>query len=237
VGSRSSQLERLVPAAGSSLGAIADNATSLDELLRLLPPTLREANTTLVNLRAAIGDLRPMVRDARPATPINELLTRLQPVARRVTVVVPRLRSLIDRGGPEDLLGVLRTMPSLADATVPAVRSGVRTVRSALPIVEQLRAYAPDYTGGQLEGYGGAASLYYDANGRFTRISAQGSGYTLNNQGTLVPQPPTVGGLTGYRSGLASRCPGAATQAAPDKSNPWHPGHGFPCRASEDPQR
>ena len=117
--------------------------------------------------------------------------------------MIPALRSLIDRRGAQDLLGVLRTMPSVARTTVPAFDSAVRTATDGLPIVRQLRPYATDFVGGQLGGYGGADSLYYDANGRFMRISFQGSGYTLNNEGTLIPQPPSQPGLTGYRKGLA----------------------------------
>src|SRR5439155_25940198 len=166
------ELERLVPAAGSSLGAIADRTADLDELLRRLPPTLREANTTLVNLRGAIGDLRPAVRDARPVAPLlNETLVRLRPVARSGVRVIPELRSLIDRPGREDLLGVLRTMPSLARRAVPAFESSVKTTKDALPLVRHLRAYGPDFVGGQVEGYGGSGSIYYDANGHYTRIS------------------------------------------------------------------
>ena len=237
VASRSTQLERLVPAAGGTMSAVAAHTASLDETLRLLPPTLRLANTTLVNLRATIGDLRPAIREARPvAPPLNEFLTRLQPVARQGVLVVPRLRSLIDRRGALDLLGVLRAMPSLARITVPAFGSAVKGTKDALPIVQQLRPYTPDFVGGQMAGYGGAQSHYYDANGRYMRISAQGSGYTLNNEGTLIPQPPSQPGLTGYRTGNASHCPGAATQPAADNSNPWHLGNGFPCQPSQDPR-
>ena len=238
VASRSSQLERLVPAAGSTLGAIADRTAALDEILRRFPPTLREANTTLVNLRAAIRDLRPTVRLARPVAPLlNETLVRLRPVARAGVRVIPSLRRLIDRPGREDLLGVVEGMPSLARTAVPAFNSGVATADAAMPLVRVLRTYGPDFVGGQLEGYGGAGSIYYDANGHFARISFQGSGYTLNNQGTLIPQPPTVGGLTGYRKDLKARCPGAATQPAPDHSNPWHPpGKDFPCNPADDPR-
>jgi phospholipid/cholesterol/gamma-HCH transport system substrate-binding protein len=237
VASRSGDLERLVPAAGGTLAAIANRTAALDEILRRLPPTLREANTTLVNLRGAIGDLRPAVHDARPVAPLlNETLVRLRPVARSGLQVIPRLRSLIDRRGPEDLLGVVKTMPSVAAKAVPAFESAVATTKDALPIVEQLRAYGPDLIGGQVEGYGGAGSIYYDANGHFARISFQGSGFTLNNQGQLVPQPPTVGGLTGYRKDVRARCPGAGTQPAADRSNPWHPGGGFPCNPADDPR-
>src|SRR4051794_36754092 len=210
----------------------------LDEILRRFPPTLREANTTLVNLRGAIGDLRPAIRDARPVAPLlNQTLVRLRPVARAGVRVIPPLRRLIDRPGREDLLGVIRAMPSVAARAVPAFDSAVKTSEAGMPLVETLRAYGPDLIGGQVEGYGGSGSIYYDANGHFARISFQGSGYSLNNQGSLIPQPPSVGGLTGYRTGLDARCPGAGTQPAPDKSNPWHPPRkGFPCDPKDDPR-
>lgn len=238
VSTRAPQLERLVPAAGSTLQAIANRTAALDEILRRFPPTLREANTTLVNLRGAIGDLRPTVRAARPVAPLlNTTLVRLRPVARAGVRVIPPLRNLIDGPGREDLLGVIRAMPSLAARAVPAFNSAVETTEDALPAVGTIRAYGPDLVGGQLEGYGGAGGIYYDANGHFQRISGQGTGYSLNNQGSLIPQPPSVGGLTGYRTGLDARCPGAGTQSAPDKSNPWHPPRdGFPCDPKDDPR-
>jgi phospholipid/cholesterol/gamma-HCH transport system substrate-binding protein len=238
VSSRAPELERLVPAAGGTLSAIASRTADLDEILRRFPPTLREANTTLVNLRGAIGDLRPAIRDARPVAPLlNKTLVRLRPVARAGVRVIPALRRLIDRPGREDLLGVVRTMASVAATAVPAFRSAVATTEYALPAVETIRAYGPDLIGGQVEGYGGAGGIYYDANGHYQRISGQGTGYTLNNQGSLVPQPPSVGGLTAYRTHVDARCPGAATQSAPDKSNPWHPPRdGFPCDPQDDPR-
>jgi phospholipid/cholesterol/gamma-HCH transport system substrate-binding protein len=233
VSTRAPQLERLVPAAGSTLQAIANRTAALDEILRRFPPTLREANTTLVNLRGAIGDLRPTVRAARPVAPLlNTTLLRLRPVARAGVRVIPPLRRLIDSPGREDLLGVIRAMPSLA-----AFNSAVETTKDALPAVGTIRAYGPDLVGGQMEGYGGAGGIYYDANGHFQRISGQGTGYSLNNEGSLIPQPPSVGGLTGYRTGVDGRCPGAGTQSAPDRSNPWHPPRdGFPCDSKDNPR-
>ena len=236
VASRRPELERLVPAAGQTLNAIASQTAALDDSLRLFPQTLREADTTLVNLRGTIGDLRPAVREARPVAPLlNEFLTRLQPVAHAGVSVIPALRRTIDRRGPYDLLGVLRGLPALAKIAVPAFQSGVATTKSALPIVDELRPYAPDFVGGQLNGFGGTTSIYYDANGRYARISFQGSGYTLGTGGVLVPLPSTQSGLTGYRKGILRRCPGAAAQPHPDKSNPYIDRPGFPCSPGDTP--
>jgi phospholipid/cholesterol/gamma-HCH transport system substrate-binding protein len=235
VASRRPELERLIPATGQTLSAIASQTASLDNSLRLFPPTLRQANTTLVNLRATLGDLRPAVREARPVAPLlNEFLVRLQPVARAGVSVIPALRRLIDRPGPYDLLGVLRGLPPLAQIAVPAFKSGLLTTKSALPIVDELRPYTPDLVGGQINGFGGTQSIYYDANGRYTRISFQGSGFTLNNAGVLVPAP-TIGGLTGFQTKQVGRCPGASTQRVPDHSNPFIERPGFPCDPSQIP--
>jgi phospholipid/cholesterol/gamma-HCH transport system substrate-binding protein len=237
VASRSPDLDRLVPATGQTLSAIASRTAELDDALRRLPPTLRQTNTTLVNLRALLTDLRPAIREARPVAPLlTETLTRLRPVARRGLTVIPALRRLIDRPGGQDLTGVLATMPSLERAAVPAFGSAVKTIDDALPIVREIRPYTPDLVG-YLRGFGGSTSGFYDANGRYTRISFQGNGFTLapgTNQ--LVPLSPDQGSLDGYRSGLRNRCPGAATQPHPDGSNPYLDRPGFPCDPSETPR-
>ena len=224
VSQRRPDVERLVPATGSTLRAIASHTAELDDSLRRLPPTLRLTNTTLVNLRGLVTDLRPAVREARPAAPLlAEFLRRLQPVARRGTAVVPGLRRLIDtRGSRQDLIGVLGAMPGVEATARPALRSAVRTVDDALPVVKEIRPYVPDLLGA-FRGFGGTTSSYYDANGRYTRISFQGSGFSLSQTGQLVPLQPNEGGLAGYRTHQNTRCPGAATQPHPDRSNPWRP--------------
>jgi hypothetical protein len=73
---------------------------------------------------------------------------------------------------------------------------------------------------GALTGFTGTTSGYYDANGRYIRISFQGSLFSVNDTGSLIPLPQ-LDGLTGLRRGLVHRCPGAATQPLPDGSNPY----------------
>jgi phospholipid/cholesterol/gamma-HCH transport system substrate-binding protein len=196
--------------------------TQLDSLLRNLPPTLRSTNTTLVNLRATLDDLDPTIVLARPvAAPLAEFLDRLRPVARDARPIVARLRRTVDRRGDADLLGVLRGFEPLARRAVPAFESAVATIDDALPIVREARPYTPDLIGGLANGFGGTTAGYYDANGHFVRISFQSSAYSFTSLGSLAPVPTGAPGLTGYRKGLVARCPGAATQSAPDGSNPW----------------
>ena len=104
---------------------------------------------------------------------------------------------------------------------MPAFASAVSTVEDALPVVNEVRPYTPDAVGGLFNGFGGTTSGYYDANGHYTRISFQSNAYSLQGLGSLLPIPQNQPGLTGYRKDITNRCPGAATQSAPDKSNPW----------------
>ena len=237
VSSREGDLDRLVPATGATLSAIASRTAELDSSLAQLPPTLREANTTLVNLRALVQDLRPAVREARPVAPLlTETLTRLRPVARRGVQVIPSLRRLIDRPGREDLVGVLDFMPRLEDEAVPAFESTVETVEDALPVVRNIRPYATDVLAGAFRGFGGTTAGYYDANGRYQRISFHGSGFTLApGTGSLAFQPPEDGGVAGYQTFQRNRCPGAGTQRHRDGSNPFKESPAFPCALEQQP--
>jgi phospholipid/cholesterol/gamma-HCH transport system substrate-binding protein len=234
VATRPAQLEQLIASGRITLEELAARDSSLDSLLRRTPPTLRLANTTLVNLRATLKDVDPAVIEARPVAPVlATFLNKLRPVAQRARPVVARLRNTIDHAGSDDLLGVLAGVPPLERIAVPAFGSAVRTVNDALPVVDELRPYTPDAVGGLFNGFGGTTAGYYDANGRYTRISFQSSAYSLQGIASLIPVPQNQPGLTGYRKGLTHRCPGAATQPAPDKSNPWVVGA---CAAGDSPR-
>ena len=236
--SRPEDLEQATGNALGGLSAIARESRALDRSLDALPGTLRQANTTLVNLRATLGDVRPAVREARPvAPPLSRVLELLRPVVRDARPVVGDLRRTIDRPGrSDDLLGVLRGLPSLERTGVPALRSAVATVGDALPMVRDVRPYVPDLVGGQLNGFGGTTGGYYDANGRYVRISFQANFFSLTNTGSLIPVPPAQQGVSGYRMGVDKRCPGAGTQTAPDRSNPYLDRPGFPCDLDDSPR-
>jgi phospholipid/cholesterol/gamma-HCH transport system substrate-binding protein len=220
--SRPDDLEQLTGNALNATNGIADHTTALDSILAQLPPTLRRTNTTLVNLRATIEDLRPLVRETRPsARPLAEVLLRLRPIAGNARPVVARLLRTVRRPGRyNDLLDALRGVLPVAREGVPAFRSTTRLLRELRPIVNEIRPYTPDL-GGLANGFGASSNGYYDANGRYIRIGFYGSFFTLNDAGALVPIP-SPNGLTGTRKNVLRRCPGAATQTLPDKSNPYY---------------
>jgi phospholipid/cholesterol/gamma-HCH transport system substrate-binding protein len=238
VAQRPEQLTQLVGNARGTLQALASRDNQLDSLLQRLPDTLRSANTTLVNLRGAIGDIRPTVRALRPvAPPLTTFLLRLRPITREAIPVIREAKSQIDRPGTKDLVGVLTQVPPLAKAAIPALESTRKVVGDhLLPRLPEIRPYAPDLVAGLFNGYGGTTAAPYDANGHYARISFQGSVFSTPNLGNAVPRPPSQQGLTGYRTGVQKRCPGAAVQTAPDQSNPFIPFAGFPCSKEDSPR-
>jgi phospholipid/cholesterol/gamma-HCH transport system substrate-binding protein len=219
--SRPEDLDQLTGNALEATGAIADHSRALDSSLAQLPPVLRRTNTTLVNLRSTLKDLRPLVRETRPAArPLAQVLTRVRPIVARARPVVAKLRRTVHRGGRHnDLLDALHGILPVARNGIPAFRSTSRVLGDLAPIVTELRPYTPDLIG-LVTGFTGTTSDYYDANGRYIRISFQGSLASLTDSGSLIPLLP-INGLTGFQSKVLRRCPGAATQRLPDGSNPY----------------
>lgn len=233
--SRPQDLEQLTGNALQATNGVADHTAALDSILAQLPPTLRRTNTTLVNLRSTLEDLRPVVREARPAArPLAEVLQRLQPISHQARPVIARLLRAVRRpGSHNDLLDALRGVVPVSRAGVPAFRSTARLLKELGPIVNEIRPYTPDL-GGLLSGFGGTSNGYYDANGRYIRIGFYGSLYSLNDSGALVPLSG-LNGLDGTRQNVLRRCPGAATQQLPDKSNPYFEVAGT-CRPEDMPK-
>jgi len=236
VAPESSDVEQLVSSTRATLDTLAARDSAIDDLLRRTPPMLRLTNTTLVNLRNTLVDADPTIRAAQPVAPVlAAFLTKLGPVAQRLVPVVRSLRRTIDSPGSNDLLGVLAGIPPLERITVPAFDEAVATVKDALPIVDEIRPYTPDFVGATTNGYGGATSGYYDANGHYTRISIHSNVYSFTDLGQLLELPSATPGIAGYRNHLTHRCPGAGIQPGPDGSNPIDLPNGR-CNPAENPR-
>jgi phospholipid/cholesterol/gamma-HCH transport system substrate-binding protein len=230
VAGRSPDLEQGIANAAAVADAVARESVSLDGALRLAPGVLRRANTTLVDVRAGLQDLRPALREAGPVAPrLARLLALAEPVALRARPAVGDLRRLVG-----DLVPALRGLPALERAAVPAVVSAARALEGAAPVVAAVRPYVPDLVSGMFNGFGGVTGGYYDANGHYARISFQGGPYSFDQAGSLVPVPPADGSLAGYRKGVFARCPGGAAAPAPDRSNPYTPPEA-PCKRGDSP--
>ena len=87
---------------------------------------MRQANTTFVNLRAALDDLDPLVATTSTFTDtLPGFLRKLRPVAQRGVPVFNSLAKTVNQPGPtNDLVDALRKLPAArdsADANVPRV--------------------------------------------------------------------------------------------------------------------
>ena len=224
VAQRGSELSSAISNARTAFGAIAGQNVALDETLRLLPPVFRQSNTTFVNLRAALNDLDPLVETAKPATKnLAPFLRELRPVVSKAVPVFKNLRLSVLRPGfandAGELLAVLPTVEQRASRAFPHSEGAIAAFQPNLTFA---RAYTPDI----FNGFGkvGEISGTYDANGHYARVQLADLNLFRYNStsGVLEPIPPGQQyEAFGATAGVRRPCPGAATQPAPDGSNPF----------------
>ncbi len=222
VAARGESLLSAISNASTAFDAIAAENIAFDQSLRRLAPFMRQANTTFVNLRAALDDLEPFVETAKPATRnLAPFLAELRPVLSKFIPFTRNLRLAVSRPGPgndtADLLADLPTVEQRASRTFPHAEEAIAAFQ---PNLNFARAYTPDLFGAI--GKIGAAAGYYDGNGHYVRVSTALQNVFKYNEGSLEPiaesqQFDAFGGSAGTRR----PCPGGATQPAPDGSNPW----------------
>jgi phospholipid/cholesterol/gamma-HCH transport system substrate-binding protein len=236
ISERRDDLAALTQNANQALGAIASQNTALDRSLVALPPTLRQANTTFVNLRAALDDLTPVVNAAKPATKeLAPFLRKLRPVAQRSVPVVNDLALAVNRPGKHnDVTDSLRELPRAESKASKAVPRAIGGLDASEPVIEFARPYMPDLMG-FLSKFG-EVTAYYDANGHYARVSTAqanlfhycapgdtnphcGGGGGPYTTGQLAPIPPSQQ-FNDLEFGLFTRCPGGATQPI-GGSNPF----------------
>lgn len=216
---RRDDLSNLVQNSNTVAGAVASEDQSLEQALEVLPSTLRKANTTFVNLRGTLGDLDTLVDVSKPATRrLAPFLAQLRPLVASARPTIADLRTLIRRPGKDnDLVELLRKAPGLERVAKPAFANSVTALKQVEPDLEFIRPYAPELVG-WFRDFGQGASNY-DANGHYARIQPIFNAFQLTDN-TLAPAPASERAV-GTTAGDIRRCPGSATQAAPDKSNPY----------------
>ena len=251
---RRDDLTSLVTNANATLQAIANRNDELDRSLAALPQTLRQGNTTFVNLRAALDDLDPLVAASKPATRnLAPFLRRLRLVAENAGPVFNDLSQVVALPGPtNDLADTLADLPDLAAAGRVASPAVVEALDDSQEQVSFLRVYSPDVVAWLAKF--GQTTAYYDANGHYARVMPAASNifdYEENGpaQDTLEPvytEPP--GSLQQYEDiqtfDQATRCPGAGQYTASDGSNPFDggfltygTGSGADCDPNDIPPR
>jgi phospholipid/cholesterol/gamma-HCH transport system substrate-binding protein len=93
---RSSDLSGLVQHLSTVTQALANQQVALGQSIQRLPGFMRLANTTFVNLRAALNDLTPLVNVSKPVAPkLNQFLQQLRPLAIQAVPTVRNLSNVI----------------------------------------------------------------------------------------------------------------------------------------------
>jgi len=212
-------------------GGLAGARGDLDSALTGAPAALRGATTALHRAARTARVVRPAARAAATAAPSAARLIRaLRPTAQAAAAAAPALRGLA-----RDLEPVLRGMPALARTGAPALRAAAGAFAGAEPILAAARAYTPDLIGGLLGGLGGSTSGYYDANGHYLRLGINASLLTPMGLASLLPtEALTDNPVLNNQDDVDARCPGAATQPAADRSNPWVTPEA-PCSREDSP--
>jgi phospholipid/cholesterol/gamma-HCH transport system substrate-binding protein len=222
VAQRGPQLSSAVANADQAFGAIASQNEALDQTLRLLPPFMRQANTTFVNLRAALDDLDPLVETAKPATKnLAPFLAELRPVLSKAVPVFRDFRlSARRKGFANDTAEALGFLPAVQQRASRAFPHAERAIEDFQPDLNLWRAYTPDF----FNGFGtlGQLSGYYDGNGHYARAQLVLNLFDREAGGRLDPIAPSeqydpFGGSAGVRR----PCPGGGTQDAADGSSPF----------------
>ena len=211
---RRDDLSGVVGNLNATFGALGRQQDALAESVVRLPPFMRRANTTFVNLRAALDDVDPFVDAAKPA------VRRLGPFLDQARLFVrdgePTIRDLsrtITRpGANNDLIELIKSFPPLAEVAMDrrringAERRGAfpetaDALKRAAPTIAFSRPYTPDLVG-WMDDFSTTGG--YDALGGFSRA-------WINLSEILYGPGPK---LHQYR-----RCPGASEEPARDGSN------------------
>jgi phospholipid/cholesterol/gamma-HCH transport system substrate-binding protein len=247
VADRRDDVVALVDQLADMTGAIAREERSLRDALGQLPPFLRRANSTFVDLRATLDDLDPAVEASKPVTPkLRRVLGELRPFAEEAVPTVRDLSALVRRPGEaNDLLELARSVKPLRDVAIGPVRrngrerpgsfeTSTRSLRGQKGHIAYFRPYAVDFTG-WLDDF--SHSGIYDANGSASRVATSVNAFAaVGGQLKLVPESlrEAVTGIA-TRTGQTNRCPGAMERPAPDGSNPFRPSPDFNCDPSQTP--
>jgi phospholipid/cholesterol/gamma-HCH transport system substrate-binding protein len=222
VATRGEALSSAIGNANAAFSAIATQNVALDQTLRRLPPVMRQANTTFVNLRAALDDLDPLVNTAKPATKnLAPFLAELRPVLSKFIPFTRNLRLTVARPGKaNDTAELLATLPTVQQRSSRTFPHSEEAIAAFQPNLNFARAYTPDLFNGL--GKVGQVAGYYDGNGHYVRAATAAQNLFAYSGGSLNPitkaqQFEVFGGS----APVHRRCPGGATQAASDGSNPF----------------
>ncbi len=246
VASRRADLSRLVGNLDRKMmAAIAARNEDLDRSLSALPETLRQTNTTYVNLRATLDDLDPLVDASKPvARRLGPFFADFRSASANLVPTIRDLDTIISTPGRDnDLVDLTRLQPQLAKIAIGPVQANGERRQGAFPesttalhdSLDELaffRAYTPELTG-WFDDFGHSGVI--DANGGIGRIGTTFNTFSLGANDLPIVDLAGVLQTTGtdlFDIGNFKRCPGSNERPAPDGSNPWTDGGAVDCDPS-----
>jgi phospholipid/cholesterol/gamma-HCH transport system substrate-binding protein len=224
ISERGQELSSAVANADAALGAISSQNAALGTSLHELPPVLRQANTTFVNLRAALDDVEPLFDTAKPATKeLAPFLSELQPVLSKAVPVFKNLRLTVARKGfANDTAELLATLPAVQQRAGKAFPHSEAAAAAFQPNLDFIRAYTPDLFNGFAKL--GEVTAPYDGNGHYARASFSDLNIFKYNGATRALEPIAPSeqyDALAAGNGVKRRCPGGGSQPAADGSSPF----------------
>jgi phospholipid/cholesterol/gamma-HCH transport system substrate-binding protein len=229
---RQNDLSGLVDHLANATGAIASQKAALASALQQLPPFMRQADTTFLNLRHTLDVLTPLVNDSKPvAKALRPLLAQLRPFARDARPTLRDLSALIKSPTPNsDLISLANSTVPLRDIAIGPVQANGASRPGAFPVsTDALNGATPELAYGRpyatdLESWFSSfgTSGDADANGGGSRSSPNVNAFAVLN-GALTPIPDNL--RQQVFSAVANtdqrnRCPGAAEHGTVYKPSP-----------------
>jgi phospholipid/cholesterol/gamma-HCH transport system substrate-binding protein len=242
---RREDLAGLVDNLATTTKAIGSEQQALADSVERLPPFMRRANTTFLNLRAALDDLEPLVDDSKPvAKKLRPFLAELRPLARDARPTFRDLSELLKAPGKgNDLIDLTNGQVPLRDVAVGDVNENGKERPGAFPAsteafdevapqIGYLRPYTVDLLG-WFDDFSHSGT--YDALGAASRVGVHASAFALAD-GQLAPVPPALRDevfQAAAETDQRNRCPGGGEHRSQDGSRPWKPAPDFNCDPSQ----
>lgn len=209
--------------------AVAAESAELDRALAILPTTLRQGTKAFAALRPTFDALENLSDKSDPiGEDLAPMFRKLKPLVDNAEPTLEYLRFMLrKRGKNNDLTDLLANQPDLTKQARYTFPNSIQAMKTGQSVLQFLRPYTPELTS-WISHFGQLASNY-DANGHYVRVTTQ-TGNFEQSGGLLNPSNDQT--LSQFPKTGTNRCPGAATQPAPDGSSPFTDGGTVDCDPS-----
>jgi phospholipid/cholesterol/gamma-HCH transport system substrate-binding protein len=221
---RRDDLAGLIGNLNETTRALGSQKAALAESIGRLPPFMRRANTTFVDLRSTLDEVDPLVEASKPvAKRLEPFLSQARAFAADAEPTVRDLRITIRRRGrSNDLINLLQSFPPLAEIATATKQRSYAPGGHDVDVGETRGAFQETVDALQ----GGAGEIGYarpyttDFLGWFDDFSTTGGGFDAlgaTARGMVTMSPFLHKDSLAYKQ--YRRCPGSAEAPAKDGSN------------------